>query len=85
MSLKAFLKYVLTKDVEQSKPHIFYIQFVHLGYFHNPVLHLPSLFVPQIDSYLSLMQRGQLSEGFCCGLNSAPVFSQSNMGWGTAG
>uniref|UniRef100_A0A2K5C2I2 Uncharacterized protein n=1 Tax=Aotus nancymaae TaxID=37293 RepID=A0A2K5C2I2_AOTNA len=43
---------------------------------------LPSLFIPQIDSYLSLIQRGQLSDGFCCGLNAVPVFSLSKVDLG---
>lgn len=68
--------------MEQSKPHIFYIKIVHFGYFHNRVLHLPSLFIPQIDSYLILIQRGQLSDRFCCGLNAVPVFSQSKVDLG---
>lgn len=42
--------------MEQSKPHIFYIQSVHFGFFHNRVLHLafPShtsnWFIPQFNS-----------------------------------
>lgn len=36
---------------------------------------LPSLFIPQIDPYLSLIQRGQLRDGSRCGLNAEPVFS----------
>lgn len=36
--IKGFSYYVLTKDVEQSKPHIYCIKFVHLV-IHNRVLH----------------------------------------------
>lgn len=82
-NLKAFLNYVLTKDVEQFKPRILYIQFVHLGYFSQSGIafafpaRTSNWFIPH-----SVTQRGQRSEGFCRGLNSAPVFSQSSVGWG---
>lgn len=36
---------------------------------------LPSLFIPQIDSYLSLIQRGWLCHVFSCGLSAVAVYS----------
>lgn len=80
--IKGFSHYVLTKDVEQSKPHSFAIKFVHFGFFHNRVLHLPSLFIPQIDSYLSLIQGDWLSDGSCCGLDAAADSEQTAPGHG---
>lgn len=80
--IKGFSSYVLTKDVEQSKPHIFYIKFAHLVILIIGYSILPSLVIPQIDLYLSLIQRGQLSNGFCCGLNTVPVFSWSKIDLG---
>lgn len=46
---------------------------------------LPSLFLPQIDSYLSLIHRGWLSDVFCCGLNTAAVHCRSKQTWVTVG
>lgn len=41
---------------------------------------LPSLFIPQIDSYLSLIQGGWLSDGSCCGLDAAADSEQTDPG-----
>lgn len=54
--IKGFSYYVLTKDVEQSKPHIFCIKFVLSGYFPDRVLHFAfpvhtsNWFIPQFNS-----------------------------------